>query len=81
MKKKVCLLGSTGSMGVQSLEVIEALPDLFEVEVLACYSNAELLIQQAKKFKPNAVVIIKEDLYQQVKDALWDDDIKVFAGE
>ena len=68
-------------MGVQSLEVIEALPDLFEVEVLACYSNAELLIQQAKKFKPNAVVIIKEDLYQQVKDALWDDDIKVFAGE
>jgi len=81
LKKKVCLLGSTGSMGVQSLEVIEALPDLFEVEVLACYSNAELLIQQAKKFKPNAVVIIKEDLYQQVKDALWDDDIKVFAGE
>ena len=81
MKKKVCLLGSTGSMGVQSLEVIEALPDLFEVEVLACYSNAELLIQQAKKFKPNAVVIIKEDLYQQVKDALWDYDIKVFAGE
>ena len=81
MKKKVCLLGSTGSMGVQSLEVIEALPDLFEVEVLACYSNAELLIQQAKKFKPNAVVIIKEDLYQKVKDALWDDDIKVFAGE
>ena len=81
MKKKVCLLGSTGSMGVQSLEAIEALPDLFEVEVLACYSNAELLIQQAKKFKPNAVVIIREDLYQQVKDALWDDDIKVFAGE
>ena len=81
MKKKVCLLGSTGSMGVQSLEVIEALPDLFEVEVLACYSNAELLIRQAKKFKPNAVVIIKEDLYQQVIDALWDDDIKVFAGE
>lgn len=81
MKKKVCLLGSTGSMGVQSLEVIESLPDLFEVEVLACFSNADLLIQQAKKFKPNAVVIIKEDLYQQVKDALWEDDIKVFAGE
>lgn len=68
-------------MGIQSLEVIEALPDLFEVEVLACYSNAEMLIQQAKKFKPNAVIIIKEDLYQQVKDALWDDGIKVFAGE
>ena len=81
MKKKVCLLGSTGSMGVQSLEVIDELSDLLEVEVLACYSNADLLIRQAKKFKPNAVVIIKEDLYQQVKDALWDDDIKVFAGE
>lgn len=81
MKKKVCLLGSTGSMGVQSLEVIDELSDLLEVEVLACYSNADLLIRQAKKFKPNAVVIIKEDLYQYVKDALWDDDIKVFAGE
>lgn len=81
MKKKVCLLGSTGSMGVQSLEVIEALPDLFEVEVLACHSNADLLIRQAKKFKPNAVVIIREDLYSYVKDQLWDDDIKVFAGE
>ena len=68
-------------MGVQSLEVIDELSDLLEVEVLACYSNADLLIRQAKKFKPNAVVIIKEDLYQQVKDALWDDDIKVFAGE
>ena len=81
LKKKVCLLGSTGSMGVQSLEVIDELSDLLEVEVLACYSNADLLIRQAKKFKPNAVVIIKEDLYTYVKDALWDDDIKVFAGE
>lgn len=81
MKKKICLLGSTGSMGVQALEVIDELSDLLAVEVLACHSNADLLIQQAKKFKPNAVVIIKEDLYSYVKDALWEDDIKVFAGE
>ena len=67
-------------MGVQSLEVIDELSDLLEVEVLACYSNADLLIRQAKKFKPNAVVIIKADLYQQVKDAPWDADIKAFAG-
>lgn len=81
LKKKVCLLGSTGSMGVQALEVIEELPELFEVEVLACHSNADLLIQQAKKFKPNAVVIINDDRYEYVKEQLWDDDIKVFAGE
>lgn len=81
MKKKVCLLGSTGSMGVQSLEVMEELSDLFEVEVLACYSNADLLISQAKKFKPNAVVIIDESRYTYIKEQLQNEDVKVFAGE
>lgn len=81
MKKKVCLLGSTGSMGVQALEVIDELSDQLEVEVLACHSNADLLIQQAKKYKPNTVVIVDESHYQYVKEQLWDDDIKVFTGE
>ena len=79
-KRKIAILGSTGSIGVQALEVIDALPELLEVEVLAANSNADLLIQQAKKFNPNAVVIVREDLYQYVKDALWEDDIKVYAG-
>lgn len=81
MKKKVCLLGSTGSMGVQALEVIDELSDQLEVEVLACHSNADLLIRQAKKFKPNTVVIVNEAHYHYVKEQLWDDDIKVFTGE
>lgn len=81
MKKKVCLLGSTGSMGVQALEVIDELSDQLEVEVLACHSNADLLIRQAKKFKPNTVVIVNEAHYNYVKEQLWDDDIKVFTGE
>lgn len=73
-------MGSTGSMGTQALEVIEELSDLLEVEVLTANENADLLIAQAKKFHPNAVVIVKEDLYSKVKEALWDDDIKVYAG-
>ncbi|MCQ2271374.1 MAG: 1-deoxy-D-xylulose-5-phosphate reductoisomerase [Bacteroidales bacterium] len=81
LKKKVCLLGSTGSMGVQALEVIDELSDQLEVEVLACHSNADLLIRQAKKFKPNTVVIVNEAHYNYVKEQLWDDDIKVFTGE
>ena len=79
-KRKIAILGSTGSIGVQALEVIDALPELLEVEVLAANSNADLLIKQAKKYNPNAVVIVREDLYQYVKDALWEDDIKVYAG-
>ncbi|MBP5710607.1 MAG: 1-deoxy-D-xylulose-5-phosphate reductoisomerase [Bacteroidales bacterium] len=80
MKRKIAILGSTGSMGVQALEVIEALPELLEVEVLTANANADLLIRQAKKFRPNAVVIVRDDLYSYVKEALWDDDIKVYAG-
>ena len=81
MKRRIAILGSTGSIGVQALEVIEHLPDLFEVEVLTSFNNAELLIKQAKKFNPNAVVIVNNEAYLYVKEALRDDDIKVYAGE
>lgn len=79
-KRKIAILGSTGSMGVQALEVMEELSHLLEVEVLTAYENTTLLIQQAKKFHPNAVVIGNDNGYQEVKDALWNDDIKVYAG-
>ena len=79
--KKIAILGSTGSIGTQALEVIAAHPEHLEVEVLTAQNNAELLIDQAKKFNPNAVVIGNENLYQQVKDALDPIDIKVYAGE
>lgn len=80
-KKHIAILGSTGSIGTQALEVLAANPENFEVEVLTAQNNAELLIQQAKEFKPNAVVIVNEDFYPPVKDALVPLDIKVFAGE
>lgn len=80
-KRKIALLGSTGSMGVQSLEVIAQFPDLLQVEVLAAYSNADLLIRQAKTFKPNMVVIVQESAYHIVKEALANEDIKVFGGK
>lgn len=80
-KKHIAILGSTGSIGTQALEVIAANPENFEVEVLTAQNNAELLIQQAKEFKPNAVVIVNEDFYPPVKEALVPLDIKVFAGE
>lgn len=79
-KRKIAILGSTGSMGVQALEVIEQFPEFIEVEVLAALNSADLLIEQAKKFKPNTVVIVNENHYAKVKEALWGDDIKVFAG-
>ena len=69
-KKHVAILGSTGSIGTQALDVIEANKDLFEVEVLTANYNSELLIQQALKHKPNAVVIANENKYNEVKDAL-----------
>lgn len=80
-KKRIALLGSTGSIGCQALEVIEANPANFEVEVLTAQNNAEALIEQARKFKPNAVVIVNESKYTLVKDALASEPIKVFAGE
>ena len=80
-KKRIAVFGSTGSIGTQALEVIESYPDLFEAEILTAQTNDTLLIQQALKHKPNAVVIGDEEKYQAVKQALSETDIKVFAGE
>ncbi len=80
MIKKIAILGSTGSIGRQTLEVIEAQKDFFSVEVLTANQNATLLIQQAKKFRPNVVVIGDENRYTEVADALQNDGIKVYAG-
>lgn len=79
-KKRIAILGSTGSIGRQALEVIAANEDHFEVEVITAQQNAELLIAQARKFKPNAVVIGADESYQTVKDALAAEPIKVFSG-
>jgi 1-deoxy-D-xylulose-5-phosphate reductoisomerase len=80
-KKQIAILGSTGSIGTQALEVISEHSDLFEVEVLTANNNSALLIEQAKKYKPNTVVITNEDKYKEVNDALFDLGIKVFAGQ
>ncbi len=80
-KKHIAILGSTGSIGTQTLDVIKSHLDKFEVEVLTAQNNADLLIQQALEFKPNCVVIANESLYNKVKSALNPIDIKVFAGE
>ena len=79
-KKQIAILGSTGSIGTQALEVINEHSDLFEVEVLTANNNSALLIEQAKKFKPNTVVITNEDKYKEVDVALFDLGIKVFTG-
>lgn len=79
-KKKIAILGSSGSIGTQALEVIEEQSHLFEVEVLTVNRNADLLIEQALKFRPNAVVIVDETNYQKVKDALFDENIMVYTG-
>ncbi|PSR56206.1 1-deoxy-D-xylulose-5-phosphate reductoisomerase [Adhaeribacter arboris] len=81
LKKRIALLGSTGSIGTQALEVIQSQPDAFEVEVLTANHNADLLIQQALVIKPNVVVICREELYDKVFDALYPHDIKVYAGK
>ena len=80
-RKYIAILGSTGSIGTQALEVIAAHPDKFVAEVLTAQQNADLLIRQALEFKPNAVVIGQDELYEQVRDALLPHDIKVYAGE
>ncbi|MDF1671965.1 MAG: 1-deoxy-D-xylulose-5-phosphate reductoisomerase [Vicingaceae bacterium] len=79
-KKKIAILGSTGSIGTQALEVIEEHADKFEVEVLTANSNADLLIAQALKFKPNTVVIVDVTKFEKVSEALWEHDIKTFTG-
>ncbi len=76
----IAILGSTGSIGTQALDVIEAHPERFTVEVLTARGNCDLLIEQALKFKPNCVVITNEDHYEKVSKALWEADIKTYAG-
>ncbi len=80
MPKHIAILGSTGSIGTQTLDVARNNPDELTIEVLTANSNYELLIKQAIEFKPNAVVIANEQHYQTVKDALFNHDIKVFTG-
>ncbi len=79
--KRIAILGSTGSIGTQTLDVIRQHPEDFEVEVLTAQNNCDLLIAQALEFKPNAVVIGNESNYQKVKEVLLPHDIKVFAGQ
>lgn len=80
MKKRIAILGSTGSIGVQALEVISNNTDLFEVDVLTANSSTELLIAQAKQFEPNIVIIADETKYNEISNALKSLPIKVFAG-
>ena len=80
MKKGVAILGSTGSIGEQALGVISEQEELFRVEVLTANENCELLINQAKKYKPNSVVIVNEKKYQKVFSELNPLNIKVYAG-
>ena len=80
-KKRIAILGSTGSIGTQALNVVAQHPDLYEVEVLTAQSNVGLLTEQAKRFQPNAVVIANEDFYAELKENLSSEPIKVFAGE
>jgi len=79
-KRHLAILGSTGSIGTQTLEVVEEQSELFEIELLTANRNSKLLIEQAKKFKPNAVVIADESQFDLVRDELWPLDIKVYAG-
>ena len=79
--RHIAILGSTGSIGTQTLEVIDQHPGKFVVEVLSCQNNVELIIDQAKKYKPNVVVVGNEDRYDEVLDALDPLDIKVYSGE
>jgi 1-deoxy-D-xylulose-5-phosphate reductoisomerase len=81
MKRHIAILGSTGSIGTQALEVIAANSDIFEVEVLNAQNNADLLIEQAARFKPSTVVIANESLYDKVFSELDPLGIKVYSGE
>ena len=79
-KRHIAILGSTGSIGTQALDVIGQHPDLFEVELLTANNNSRLLIEQARRFNPASVVICNEDRYEEVFEALDPLDIKVFTG-
>lgn len=80
-KKKIAIIGCTGSIGTQTLEVIEQNLDKFEVILMSAHNNADLLIAQALKFSPNTVVVTNEENYTKVEEVLWQEDIKTFAGE
>lgn len=79
-RRRICILGSTGSIGTQTLDVIERNPELYEAHTLTGSSNAELLIEQARKFCPDTVVIADEAKYETVCEALADLPIKVYGG-
>ena len=79
-KKQIAILGSTGSIGKQALEVIEAHSDRFEVYALTANNQVDLLIEQARKFQPEAVIIANKIHYNKLRDALADLPIKVYAG-
>lgn len=79
-KKQIAILGSTGSIGVQTLEVVRENADLFDIHILTANNNVDLLIKQALEFNPEVVVIANEDHYEKLKDALCTKDIKVWAG-
>ena len=80
-KKHIAILGSTGSIGTQTLEVIDAHPERFVVEVLTANNNSDLLIAQAIKHKPSVVVIVNKEKYNAVNNALFDLGIKVYTGQ
>mgnify|MGYP002426111941 CR=1 FL=1 len=80
MKKQIAILGSTGSIGTQALQVIGEHPDLYEVYALTANNKVELLAEQARKFHPEVVVIANEDKYKALKEALADEPVKVYAG-
>jgi 1-deoxy-D-xylulose-5-phosphate reductoisomerase len=80
LRKEIVILGSTGSIGTQALEVIEANPDLFNITAITAGNNVDLLIEQTRKFLPDIAVIANEDLYLKLKDAVSDLPVKVYAG-
>jgi len=79
-KRKIAILGSTGSIGTQALDVIRQHPDRFEVFAITANNHVKLLVEQARKFLPEIVVIANEKKYTEVKEALSDLPIKVWAG-
>jgi len=81
MKKRIAIMGSTGSIGTQTLEVIAQNPDHFQVEVLTANNNIELLIKQAKRFQPNVIVITNKCHYDILKEALQAEPIKIYTGK
>lgn len=80
-KKGIAILGATGSIGKKALEIIAAYPSYFDLQVITANKNADLLIQLALLYKPNTVVIVDENQYKKVSEALWNEDIHVYAGK